>query len=423
MIIDRATETGFFPTAAQTLEETGLTGSIIDDLLLKRLFNGGPQTAGDIADFLALPFLLILGNLNELRRLHQTHVLGSAGYGERNYIYTLTEDGQGRARLSFERNAYDGPAPVPLQDYIGSVKAQSVRDVVVTKEAIENAFKDLVLHEEIINEIGPAVNAGQSLFFYGAAGNGKTALATRITKAMGSDVFVPHAVEVDGSIIEMYDPVCHYKTADQDDTLDPRWVKVKRPTVVVGGELKLEQLDLTFSPSRKTYDAPFQMKANTGMFLIDDFGRQQMSPSDLLNRWIIPLELKVDFLRLQSGRKIEIPFDELLVLSSNLDPSTLMDEAFLRRIKYKVKARDPERDMFRLIFIGACKFFNVPFDDEGFEYLVEEHYTKAGRPFRGVHPRDLLDQLVALARYTEEPAVMSPRLLDAVVNTYFIASK
>src|SRR5438270_576461 len=233
MIIDRATETGFFPTAAQTLDETGLTSTIIDDLLLKRLFNGGPQTAGDIADFLAMPFLLILGNLNELRRLHQTHVLGSAGYGERNYIYTLTEDGLERARSSFERNAYDGPAPVPLQDYIGSVKAQSVRDVVITRDAIENAFKDLVLHEEIINEVGPAVNAGQSLFFYGAAGNGKTALATRITRAMGTDVFIPMAVEADGGIIELYDPVCHIKTVEQDETLDPRWVRIKRPTEVV----------------------------------------------------------------------------------------------------------------------------------------------------------------------------------------------
>lgn len=423
MVLERATDAGFTPRAPHNLGETGLTNAIIDDLLLKRLFNGGPQTAGDIADFLALPFLLVLSNLNELRRLHQTHVLGSAGYGERNYIYALTEDGEARSRSAFERNAYDGPAPVPLTDYVASVKAQSVRDVVVTKEAIEEAFKDLVLHPEIINEIGPAVNAGQSLFFYGAAGNGKTALATRITRAMGTDVFLPFAVEVDGAIIELYDPVCHFKLADQDEALDPRWVKIKRPTVVVGGELKLEQLDLTFSPSRKTYDAPFQMKANTGMFLIDDFGRQQMAPAELLNRWIVPLELRVDFLRLQSGRKIEIPFDELLVLSSNLDPAGLMDEAFLRRIKYKVKARDPEREMFRQIMIGACKFYNVPYDDSGFEYLVEEHYVKAGRPFRGVHPRDLLDQIVALSRYIEEPAVMSPRLLDAVVNTYFIAAQ
>jgi hypothetical protein len=423
MLLETSTEAGFTPRSPHTLEETGLASSLVDDLLLKRLFNGGPQTAGDIADFLALPFLLVLSNLNELRRLHQTHVLGSAGYGERNYIYTLTEDGEARSHTAVERNAYDGPAPVPLDDYVASVKAQSVRDVVITKHAIEDAFSDLVLHEEIINEIGPAVNAGQSLFFYGAAGNGKTALATRITRAMGTDVYVPYSVEVDGQIIELFDPVCHIKTIDQDDTLDPRWIKVKRPTVVVGGELKLEQLDLTFSPTRRTYDAPFQMKANTGMFLIDDFGRQQMTPADLLNRWIVPLELKVDYLRLQSGRKIEVPFDQLLVLSSNLDPANLMDEAFLRRIKYKVHARDPERHMFRLIFIGACKSYNVPFDEAGFEYLIEEHYDKTGRPFRGVHPRDLLDQLVALARYIEEPAVMSPRLLDAVVNTYFIAAK
>ncbi|HEX8917588.1 MAG TPA: ATP-binding protein [Chloroflexota bacterium] len=393
---------------------------MVDDLLLKRLFLGGPQTSGALAHKLALPFLVVLSNLSDLRRLHMVHVTGSEGYGEKNYVFILTEEGEDRARSAFERNMYDGPAPVPLADYIDSVKSQSVRDVPITKQAIEEAFKDLVLHPDIINEIGPAVNAGQSLFFYGAAGNGKTALATRITLAMGTDVYVPYAIEFESSIIEFFDPVSHVRTAEQDDTLDPRWVRVRRPTVVVGGELRLESLDLFYHPTRKTYEAPFQLKANTGMFLIDDFGRQQMSPAELLNRWIVPLELKVDFLRLQTGRKIEVPFDELLVFSSNLDPSSLMDEAFLRRIKYKVKARDPSRDMFRLIFAGACKQYNVPYDDAGFEYLVEEHYVKTGRPFRGVHPRDLLDQIVALARYIEEPPRMSPDLLDAVVNTYFL---
>lgn len=404
----------------QTLDDTGLTSSMVDDLLLKRLFLGGPQTAGSLADKLCLPFLVVLSNLSEMRRLHLTHVTGSQGYGERNYMYVLTEEGEERARSAFERNMYDGPAPVPLADYVKSVSLQSVRDVVITREAIQEAFRDLVLHQEIYYEIGPAVNAGQSLFFYGAAGNGKTALATRITRAMGTDVYVPYAIAFEGSIIEFYDPVSHYRTDEQEEGLDPRWIRIKRPTVVVGGELKLDSLDLSYSLTRKTYEAPFQLKANTGMFLIDDFGRQQMSPADLLNRWIVPLELRVDFLRLQTGRKIEVPFDELLVFSSNLDPSQLMDEAFLRRIKYKVKARDPNREMFRQIFQDACKTYSVPFDDAGFEYLVEEHYVKTGRPFRGVHPRDLLDQLVALARYIEEPARLSPDLLDAVVNTYFL---
>lgn len=407
---------------AQTLEDTGLTSSLIDDLLLKRLFNGGPQTAGSIADHLCLPFLLILGNLNELRRLHITHVLGSQGYGERNYIYTLTEAGLDRARQAIERNLYDGPAPVPLSNYVQSVGLQSVRDVVITKQAVEAAFADLVIHSEVINEIGPAVNAGQSIFFYGAAGNGKTALATRITRAMGSEVYVPFAIDCEGNIIEFFDPVCHLRAKESGDLADPRWVRIRRPTVVVGGELRLENLDLSFSSLRRTYEAPFQLKANTGMFLIDDFGRQQVGPVDLLNRWIVPLELRVDFLKLPSGRKIDVPFDELLVLSTNLDPSSLMDEAFLRRIKYKVQARDPDRQMFRQIFEGAAKSYGVPFEDDGFEYLVTEHYETAGRPFRGVHPRDLLDQLVALARYIEVPPSMSRDLLDAVVSTYFIAN-
>ncbi len=411
----------FEPRMPQNLEETGLTNSIVDDLLLKRLFLGGPQTSGSLADKLAIPFLLVLANLNELRRLHMVHISGSQGYGERGYLFLLTEEGEGRAKAAFDRNMYDGPAPVPLEEYVQAVASQSVRDVTITKRAIEDAFRDLVLHAEIINEIGPAVNSGQSLFFYGAAGNGKTALASRITRALGSDVYIPYAVESEGAIIELFDPVCHRRTSQQSEDADPRWIKIKRPTVVVGGELKLEDLDLSYSALRKTYEAPFQMKANMGMFLIDDFGRQQVSTTDLLNRWIVPLEMRVDFLKLQSGRKLEVPFDELLVLSSNLDPSTLMDEAFSRRIKYKVKARDPDRAMFRAIFQGACVSYHVPFDDEGFEYLVDEHYVRTGRPFRGVHPRDLLDQLVALARYIEEPPHLSRSLLDSVVDTYFIA--
>jgi hypothetical protein len=413
--------TTYAPPAPHTLEETGLPSSLIDDLLLKRLFLGGPQTAGDVADKLALPFLAVLSNLNEMRRLHYTHILGSQGYGERNYVFTLTEEGEQRAHSAFDRNRYDGPAPVPLSDYVTSVKAQSIRDVVITKEQVEEAFHDLVLHKEIVDEIGPAINAGQSIFFYGAAGNGKTALATRITRAMGSDVYIPFAIETDGSIIEFYDPVSHIRVLDTSDDLDPRWLRIRRPTVVVGGELRLEGLDLSYSELRKTYEAPFQMKANTGMFLIDDFGRQQMTPADLLNRWIVPLELRVDFLKLQTGRKIEVPFDELLVLSTNLDPSNLMDEAFTRRIKYKVKARDPNREMFKRIFQLACTQYHVPFDDDGFEHLIQEHYLKVGRDFRGVHPRDLLDQLVALCRYIEVPPRMAPELLDAVVHTYFIA--
>jgi len=419
-VLTQASDATFSPRVPETLDDIGLPASFIDDLLLKRLFNGGPQPAGDVADRLALPFLVTLSHLNELRRLHLTHVLGSQGYGERNYVYALTVEGEERAAAAFQRNAYDGPAPVPLSAYVESVRQQSVRDITITRRAIEMAFHDLVLHPEIVNEIGPAINSGQSIFFYGAAGNGKTALATRITRAMGTEVYIPYAIETDGAIIELFDPVSH-QTVEDHEHVDPRWVRIRRPTVVVGGELRLEGLDLNFSQTRRTYEAPFQLKANTGMLLIDDFGRQQMSPADLLNRWIVPLELRVDFLKLQTGRKIEVPFDELLVLSTNLDPASLMDEAFTRRIKYKVQARDPDADMFRRIFQMACLQYGVPFDDAGFKHLLEEHYQKAGRAFRGVHPRDLLDQLVALCRYVEEPPRMTPEMLDAVVHTYFIS--
>lgn len=412
----------FAPPIPETLEDTGLGEAQVGDLLLKRLFLGGPQTVGDLADKISLPFLIALNILSEMRRIHLVHVSGSRGYGERYYVYELTQEGEERARSAFDRNMYDGAAPVPLAEYVASVKAQSIKDVSITRRAIERAFGDLVLHPEIIDQVGPAINAGQSLFFYGAAGNGKTAVATRITRALGDDVFIPYAIEVDGSIIELYDPVAHAKHPNQDEDVDPRWLRIRRPVVVVGGELKLESLDLSYSPTRRTYEAPYQMKANTGMFLIDDFGRQQMSPAELLNRWIVPLELRVDFLRLETGRKLEIPFDELLVFSSNLDPNQLVDEAFLRRIKYKVQARDPDRDMFRRIFQDVCVSHEVGFDDMGFEYLIDEHYLKAGRPFRGVHPRDLIEQLIALARYIDVPPRMTRELLDAVVNSYFLAA-
>ncbi|MGH2448172.1 MAG: ATP-binding protein [Chloroflexota bacterium] len=420
MALALATESGFEPRTPETLEETGLSEAMVGDLLIKRLFMGGPQTAGDLSDKVCIPFVICLKILSELRRLHLTHVTGSRGVGERHYIYVLTSDGEHRARSAFDRNMYDGPAPVTLQDYITSVHDQSVRDVVITRRNIEAAFSDLVLHQDIMNAIGPAVNAGQSLFFYGAAGNGKSALATRITRAMGDDVYVPYAIEAEGSIIEFYDPVSHVRSGEQDSSLDPRWIRVRRPTVVVGGELRMESLDLSYSASRRTYEAPYQMKANTGMFLIDDFGRQRMAPSELLNRWIVPLEMRVDFLKLETGRKLEVPFDELLVFSSNLDPGSLMDEAFLRRVKYKVAARDPDRDMFQQIFENACKSYAVPFDQDGFDYLVNQHYTACNRPFRGVHPRDLLDQLVSLAHYIEVPPRMTHDLLDAVVEMYFL---
>lgn len=414
-------KTGCLPTEPTTCDATGLGRGVLIDLILKTIYQHGPQPGVALADSMRLPLSTIQPLLSEQRRMHVLEVVGSdpTVLGEGAYVYSLTEEGDRRTQIALERNTYVGPAPVPFSDYAASVHSQSIHGVRVTETDLKAAFRDLILTSDLADEIGPAVNAGTSIFFFGAPGNGKTAIATRITRILGDAIYVPYAIEAEGSIIEFFDPVVHTPMEDENRRVDRRWLLIQRPTVVVGGELSMADLDLTYSTIRRTYEAPYQMKANCGMFLIDDFGRQQIRPEELLNRWIVPLESRIDFLRLQTGSKLEVPFDELIVFSTNLDPRDLADEAFLRRIKYKISVEDPTLPQFYAIFKRAAEAFDIEFNENGFRYLIETYYQKVGRPYRAVHPRDLLDQVVALARYKGLRPTMSKAMIDRVVRTYF----
>jgi predicted ATPase with chaperone activity len=292
----------------------------------------------------------------------------------------------------------------------------------VGQRLMRQKLSHLVIAESTLSQLGPAVNSGRSMFLFGHPGNGKTAISEAIGEMLlGDAIYVPYAVQVDGQVIKVFDNVNHVPVEGEPvKGLDARWVKIQRPVIKVGGELTLENLDLVFDPTNKYYEAPFQMKANGGMFLIDDFGRQLVRPRDLLNRWIVPMEKRVDYLTLHTGRKIEVPFDELLVFSTNLPPRDLVDEAFLRRIRHKIEIKDPTFEEFREIFKRVCTAKNVPYDDGGLRYLLQEYYVKPHNPLRACHARDIVDQLVDIAHYQSVEPTLSKELMDKAAQAYFV---
>jgi hypothetical protein len=418
---------------------TGLNPSIINDLVLKTLYYTSYLSGHDLAAATRLTFYGVLDQaLLVLKREELCEVTGTTGIGEAGYQYVLTRKGMDRAEAALRRSAYVGPAPVPINKYIELVLIQAQRKPRIDRAVVHNALTGMILTQDMVDRVGAAINAGRSLFLYGAPGNGKSMLAERIGRMLGGNIAVPYAIEADGQVIQFFDLNLHRPAAFQTPTggdaqsfgglsdprtaeyPDRRWVQVQRPVVIVGGELTMESLDLIYHPDAGFYEAPFQLKANNGVFLIDDFGRQQMPPATLLNRWIVPLEKSVDFLTLHTGKKLQVPFELFLVLSTNLDPADLVDEAFLRRIQNKLAMPDPTPDQFRHIFIGECQRHGVPFDENGLAYLVNEHYRKAQRPFRGVHPRDIMRQLIGLARYQTMPPQLIPMLIDQAASTYFV---
>jgi len=346
------------------------------------------------------------------------------GFSESTYEYVLTSRGRDMARDALERSEYAGPAPVPLEMYNEAIIKQGLKDVQVHQRHLRQALAHLVLSEETFEQIGPAVNSGRSIFLFGNPGNGKTSIAEAIgSMLMEGDIYIPHAVEVEGQVIKVFDNVNHLvteKPPHDQRSLDPRWVLIRRPFIVVGGELTMEGLDLVYDFNNKYYEAPFQMKANGGILLIDDFGRQQVRPRDLLNRWIVPLEKRIDFLTLHTGRKIEIPFEVLIVFSTNLAPKDLVDEAFLRRIRHKIEVNDPDWNDYREIFRRVCESKNIAWDDRALAYLIQEHYIKAHRSPRACHARDLLDQIIDIANYLNVPPSLSKELIDRAANSYFV---
>ncbi|MEX1158242.1 MAG: ATP-binding protein [Thermomicrobiales bacterium] len=397
--------------------------SFISDLIIKVIYFNSMTTAQAIADTLCLPFFNVVDRaLTLLKREELVEVVGSSGFGELAYQYLVTPKGNARAHDVIARSGYVGPAPVTLDAYKEVVKSQAIGNVRVTPQDVRRATADLIVPDEIIDVLGQAVTTGRSLFLYGEPGNGKTVLAERITELLGGSILIPHAITVDGQVIKVFDLHNHIPVGipGGKSDIDRRWVVCRRPYIVVGGELVLASLDLVWDNANKFYEAPFQMKANGGMFMIDDFGRQQVRPSELLNRWIVPLEKRVDFLTLHTGKKIEIPFDEIIVFSTNLAPKDLVDEAFLRRIQCKVKIENPTLDNFREIFRRQCDALDVPFDQNGLVYLLREYYVKPKRELRACHPRDILRTLTGIAKYLDQPAVLSTNLIDRACNTYFV---
>ncbi|MDW8068068.1 MAG: AAA family ATPase [Anaerolineae bacterium] len=416
--------TRFLPRAPRNVEETGLNLGFLIDLALKVMYFEGFLSGYELAERMKLPYAGVVDQVVEfLKREKLCEVKGAGGFAEAAYQYAISDKGRLMAREALDRSHYAGPAPVPLSAYSDAIRQQSLGQIVVHQRTMRQALSHLVINEETFAQLGPAVNSGKSIFLFGPPGNGKTVIAEAIGKMIMNDtIFIPYAVEVDGQVIKVYDAINHVRTEPPagGKNIDPRWVCVRRPVVTVGGELTLETLDLVYDETNKYYEAPFQMKANGGMLLIDDFGRQQVRPRDLLNRWIVPLEKRVDYLTLHTGRKIEVPFDVLIVFATNLAPKDLVDEAFLRRIRHKIEIKNPTFDEYREIFRRVCQAKGVPYDDRGLAYLLQEHYIKPKRPLRACHPRDLVEQLIDIARYLNVPPTLSPELIDRAASAYFV---
>ena len=415
------------PPTPRTLADTGLSADQVTQLFMKSLYSG--EASGlTLSERLRLPFTILEPLIERARAEQLIEVRGATGTGAATYRYALTDGGRNRAGQFLDANGYVGPAPVPLDVYVEAMRVLRAGRGYVDRDRISRGFEHLVVEDSLFEQLGPAINAGKAVFLYGPAGNGKTVLAEGMGRTLGGEMYIPHAIDVDGQVITVFDPINHRSLEKEEtsslliaaDTHDRRWVKIRRPVVTVGGELTLDMLDLTFNPISKFYDAPIQLKANGGVFLVDDFGRQRMRPEELLNRWIVPLESRVDYLTLHTGKKFQVPFDVLIVFATNLDPQSLADEAFLRRIPYKIAITDPSVEQFTKIFELDCRRRGLQFHPVMVAYLYRRHYRPYGRQMRSCQPRDLLDQVTALCRFDGRDPVVTRELLDKACDAYFL---
>ena len=428
-------EREFTPPPIQTIADTGISSLWLEDLALKTLYFSGFMTGFKIAEAMALPFPGVTdGLLTSLKQEKLVEIKSSqGGLGEGAYTYAITGAGIARAREALERSQYAGPTPVPIQIYNDSVRKQTRGRTIVNDRVLRQSLSQLVLSEPILEKVGPAVNSGTSIFMYGPPGNGKTSIARSIGNVVSrGTMYIPYAIYIEGQVVTLFDNVNHQLAPEEHTTQtgtgslrmaskrDSRWVQIRRPFIVTGGELTLSGLDLVFDDVNKFYEAPFQVKANGGILLIDDFGRQLVRPRDLLNRWIVPLENRIDYLTLHTGRKIEVPFDVLVVFSTNLPPKDLVDEAFLRRLRHKIEISDPSYQDFREIFQRVSSTKGVRYSDQGIAYLLQEWYIKYNRKLRASHPRDICDQILDISGYLSVEPVMSREMLDRAAAAYFV---
>lgn len=413
----------FRPSEPNSLSETGLPVGLIESLIIKRLAGIGISSGRQLANDLCLSFTVLEQMFQQLRSRQIIVHKGSAPLND--YNYSLTETGRERATIASQNCSYVGPAPVPLMDYVLSVEAQTIRAESPKREQLRAAFKDISVDETMFESLGPAINSGAGLFLYGEPGNGKSTLAQRITQCFGNEIWIPHTIYEDGQIIKLFDAAYHTRSnSDRESllsaaTFDRRWVKIGRPTVMVGGELTMDSLEIRHDPHSNVSEASLQMKSNGGCLLIDDFGRQRVEPRELLNRWIVPLESGIDFLTLASGKKIQVPFEQLIIFSTNLEPSELVDEAFLRRIPYKIEITDPSIQEFHHLFEIYCQRFKCEYKQDVIQNLLDTHFIPVGRRLRRCHPRDLLNQIKNYCVYNDLEMEIQPEYFDRVVKSYF----
>lgn len=412
------------PLEPKSLREAGVGQGQLEHLILKCLGACGDMTGHQLADQHAIPFRLIDPVLQDLKQAQLVAYRGAAPMND--YVYQLTDLGRERAKKLTEYCSYFGAAPVPLEAYIESVGLQTLTQMHPTETDLKHAFSDLLVNQRMLRRLGPAVNSGRGLFLFGAPGNGKTSIAERITKAFGDTVWVPRAIGIDGEIMRVFDPGLHEEVPLEErsgplqvNAVDNRWVRIRRPTIVAGGELTMDALEVMPSTGKNVSEAPLQLKSNCGTLVIDDFGRQRMTTDELLNRWIVPLEKRYDFLRLVNGKKIQVPFDQLIIFSTNLEPRDLVDDAFLRRIPYKIEVPDPSEEEFRKLFEIMAPIVGLEFNQEALDYLIEAHYKPINRPFRCCQPRDLLLQIRNYCFYLDSEPLMCKEYFDYAVENYF----
>jgi predicted ATPase with chaperone activity len=410
------------PPLPKSLAESGLTLPFIIDLIMKHLQYMGSFNSQEIAARVHLPVSLVEKAMEEIRHAHFVDVKGAEGLTSMSYRYQLTDRGKQRCTELMGLCRYVGPAPVTLEEYRRMVEVQTVKNILVGETEVEQAFSQLIVSEQMLRRLGPAISSGRAMFLYGPPGNGKTTIAETISKVLPENIYIPYAILVGDEIVTLFDPVNHRQAdpSQRPAETDPRWAYIKRPIVMAGGELSLKMLDLQYDPIARFYQAPLQLKANNGLFIIDDFGRQQVEPQQLLNRWIVPLERRTDFLAVQNGMKFEIPFDQLIIFSTNIDPKKLVDEAFLRRIRYKVLIDHPSAAEFEEIFRRVAESNSIDFSKETFDFLVENFYKGGNVKFNACHPRDLMDQIIDAAHYHGHPPRMDRESITEAWENYFV---
>jgi energy-coupling factor transporter ATP-binding protein EcfA2 len=410
------------PKEPADLKQTGLELSFIADLVMKHILFKGEFTLNDISERIKLPVLVLDAAIDTLRRDKFIEVKGATQYAKVTYKFNITEQGKKRASELIDICRYVGPAPVPLGEYKRMAEFQCIKHMVITEGSVKEAFSNLIIREELLKRLGPAVSSGKAIFLYGPPGNGKTTIAETIGRLLPGTVYIPYSIIVGGEIISVFDPSNHILVEPEkaEGKVDQRWALIKRPVVMTGGELSLRMLDLEFNPVSNFYVAPLQMKANNGLFIVDDFGRQQIPPQDLLNRWIVPLERRIDFMTLHTGMKFDIPFDQLTIFATNIEPKKLVDEAFLRRIRYKIEIGYPTGQEYEAIFRMVCDSNGIEFNNEVFDYLINNYYNRLGINFNACHPRDLMDHIVDNAHYYSHAPQHRKEDIDIAWKNYFV---